>query len=372
MAACARSGSASSAKADWPGLIETEIHLSDENRSPTIDYLRGISILWVLFYHFVSLSVFRSKGTYGVLLFFMISGYCIALSASTSRSCWHFYAKRVGRLLPALIVCSVLTVLLKHIAPNLIDASRLVAWRDMFYTWLALPTLNFLNIDYRLPDGAYWSLDVEFHFYALVFVIMLLRLQNHILLTVCGYLVVEVYLLKTAQTNLTFYPFFVAGLAIADLHFRRTRNACIGIAFAVLIDLYFLLRGYTQPSSPVELSRSIMLWLAIVALIVAVKCDPPPVVTRILRPLAYIGVISYPLYLIHQDVGIIFFNWIGVPYSDEWYPRLLRFFLAPIVFVSVAGLVHTYVEKPLIQPLTRMLSGRRPYQRQLASPGTAQ
>jgi uncharacterized membrane protein len=73
--------------------------LSDDNRSPTIDYLRAISILWVLFYHFVSLKFF-SKGTDGVLLFFMISGYCIALSAASSTSCWHFYAKRLGRCCP--------------------------------------------------------------------------------------------------------------------------------------------------------------------------------------------------------------------------------------------------------------------------------
>lgn len=73
--------------------------MSDDNRSPTIDYLRAISILWVLFYHLVPLKFF-GKGTFGVLLFFMISGYCIALSAASSTSCWHFYAKRLGRLLP--------------------------------------------------------------------------------------------------------------------------------------------------------------------------------------------------------------------------------------------------------------------------------
>ena len=39
-------------------------------------------------------------GTDGVLLFFMISGYCIALSAASSTSCWHFYAKRLGRCCP--------------------------------------------------------------------------------------------------------------------------------------------------------------------------------------------------------------------------------------------------------------------------------
>jgi peptidoglycan/LPS O-acetylase OafA/YrhL len=115
-----------------------------------------------------------------------------------------------------------------------------------------------------------------------------------------------------------------------------------------------------------------MLWISIVALIAAVKCDPPPTIGGILRPLAYVGILSYPLYLIHQDIGSIFFNWMGLPYSDEWYPRLLRFFLAPTLFVAIAGLIHAYAEKPLIQPLTRMLSGRWPYQRQLASPAAVQ
>ncbi|MBU6463939.1 MAG: acyltransferase [Bradyrhizobium sp.] len=332
--------------------------MSDDNRSPTIDYLRAISILWVLFYHFVPLKFF-SKGTDGVLLFFMISGYCIALSAATSTSSWHFYAKRLGRLLPALIICSFLTTALKHAAPELIDAHRLLSWRDMFYSWLALPTLNVLHIDYLLPDGAYWSLDVEFHFYALIFIVMLVGLRNHILLSVCAYAAVEVYLLKVSQTNLVFYPFFIAGLAIAALNARHTLQACFGIAFAILLDLYFLRNGFTQPSAPVELSRSVLLWIAIAALIGAVKIHPPAAVAKILAPLAYVGLVSYPLYLIHQDVGLMFFNWIGVPYSDTLYPRLLRVFLAPTIFIAVAGFIHAFVERPLIAPFTSLLSGKR-------------
>lgn len=332
--------------------------MSEDQRSPTIDYLRAFSVLWVLFYHFVSLKLF-SKGTYGVLLFFMISGYCIAISASTSRSCWHFYAKRLGRLMPALIVCSLLTVTLKHLAPGLIEAKRLVPWGDMFYSWFALPTLNFLNIGYLLPDGAYWSLDVEFHFYALIFVVMLLGLRNHILLSVCGYAAVEVWLLKNHETNLVFYPFFIAGLAIACLSARRTIEACIGMAFAALLDLYFLRGGFMQPSAaPVEFSRSVLLWVGMAALIAAVKIQPSPAIAKWLRPLAYIGLVSYPLYLIHQDTGFIFFNWIGVPYSDTLLPRLLRLLLAPTLFIAVAGLIHAFVERPLIAPLTRLLTGR--------------
>jgi peptidoglycan/LPS O-acetylase OafA/YrhL len=241
----------------------------------------------------------------------------------------------------------------------MIAADRLLSWRDMLYGWVALPSLNLLQIGYSLPDGTYWSLDVEFHFYVLIFAVLLLRLRNHILLAVCGYTVVEVYFLKPHQTNLVFYPFFIAGLAVVAFSARRTLLALSGIAFAILLDLYFLLNGFSQPSVPVELPRSIMLWISIVAMIAAAKIRLPGGAVTALKPLAYVGLISYPLYLIHQDVGCIFFNWIGVPYSDTLYPRLLRLILAPALFVPIAGLIHAYVERPLIGPLTRLLSGRR-------------
>ena len=143
------------------------------------------------------------------------------------------------------------------------------------------------------------------------------------------------------------------------LNARHTLQACFGIAFAILLDLYFLRNGFTQPSAPVELSRSVLFWIAIAALIGAVKIHPPAVIAKILARLAYIGLVSYPLYLVHQDVGLMFFNWIGVPYSDTLYPRLLRLFLAPTVFIAIASIIHTFVERPLIAPLTGLLSGKR-------------
>jgi peptidoglycan/LPS O-acetylase OafA/YrhL len=100
-----------------------------------------------------------------------------------------------------------------------------------------------------------------------------------------------------------------------------------------------------------------MLWVAIAAMIAAVKIQPSPAITSVLKPLAYVGLVSYPLYLIHQDVGLIFFDWIGIPYSDTLLPRLLRLFLAPALFITVAGLIHAFIERPLIAPLTRLLSG---------------
>jgi peptidoglycan/LPS O-acetylase OafA/YrhL len=50
--------------------------VSDDDRSPAIDCLRAFSILWVLFYHFVSLDLFK-KGTYGMALLLLSDGFRI-------------------------------------------------------------------------------------------------------------------------------------------------------------------------------------------------------------------------------------------------------------------------------------------------------
>jgi hypothetical protein len=45
-----------------------------------------------------------------------------------------------------------------------------------------------------------------------------------------------------------------------------------------------------------------------------------------------------------------------VPYGDTFYPRLIRFLLAPTLFISIAAAIHAFVERPLIRPLTGLLS----------------
>jgi peptidoglycan/LPS O-acetylase OafA/YrhL len=155
------------------------------------------------------------------LLFFIISGYCIAGSASTSQSAWHFYAKRLGRLLPALVVCSFISTAAKQACPHLIEASRIPWWFDMAYTWIALPTLNILKVSYIRPDGAYWSLNVEFQFYLLYFSIMLVGLRKYVLEIVCGWVAVAGLIAQPGELrSLDFFPFFVAGLSVAAFFSR--------------------------------------------------------------------------------------------------------------------------------------------------------
>ncbi|UQR60733.1 acyltransferase [Bradyrhizobium sp. C-145] len=319
-------------------------------RSVGIDCLRAVAIIWVLLYHFVPISLFN-RGTHGVLLFFIISGYCISLSAEHSRSAWHFYCKRVGRLLPALVICGFVTTAFKHTAPHLIESSRLLPWRDYAYTLIALPTLNVLRIDYSPPDWAYWSLIVEFQFYVLCAAIVAVGLRSFLLPAV-GVWCLARFALSDPDTYSTndFFAFFLAGLSIAALAAGHRKQALFGLATALFLECAHELLHYNQPSVPMEGWRLVTLIVGTLAVFLASQYEAP----RWLRPVAFIGLISYPLYLIHQDVGKMILHALHIG-DDLPADLLVRAFALPAVLGAVSWLVYHFVEQPYTKPLTAFL-----------------
>jgi peptidoglycan/LPS O-acetylase OafA/YrhL len=340
------------AEAPWSKLARME----SRNRSTAIDCLRAFSILWVVAYHFVPLDIFR-YGTYGVLLFFIISGYCISFSAETSQSAWHFYAKRLGRLLPALLVCGFMTTAFKYFAPQLTEPSRLLSWGTYAYSMFALPTLSFLRIDTRFPDGAYWSLLIEFQFYLICFAIMAIGLRKHLLPVLCIFVAFRTLTTSPDQTSSNdFFPFFIAGLSVAAMVEGRLREALIGIGAAILVDLYHLHFHYLQPSVPVSVSRSVLLWVGTAAMYFAATYKPTRQAERLLLPLSFVGLISYPLYLIHQDVGNMILRWGNVEYTANGTALYVRAFGVTGLMAFLAWIIYFFVERNAIKPLTTFLS----------------
>ncbi|MDN5004917.1 acyltransferase family protein [Bradyrhizobium sp. GCM10027634] len=183
---------------------------------------------------------------------------------------------------------------------------------------------------------------------------MALGLRRRLLALICAVTIFRTLTTSTDYyTSNDFFPFFIAGMSIAALTRGRTREALAGIVVAIAVDLYHLKFHFRQPSVPIETYRSLLLWVGTAVVYLAARYDH--LLPRPFRALAFIGVISYPLYLIHQDVGLMILRWghIGQGAPADW---LIRAFLVPAFLITIAWLVYVLVEKPAIKPLTAFLA----------------
>jgi len=121
-----------------------------------VDGLRAVAVLSVIAYHYDH--AYLPGGFRGVDIFFVISGYvvCGSLISRPSPSLRHFliafYARRVKRLLPALLTM----VLLASLSTALLLPPR-TRGLDGFYATARLALLGFANIDLQFEEQGYFA-----------------------------------------------------------------------------------------------------------------------------------------------------------------------------------------------------------------------
>lgn len=137
-------------------------------RIPSLDGIRGISILMVLIGHACGLGYYINIGNLGVRIFFMISAYLIVgilyrdvLNQSFSLK--RFYFKRLMRTFPAFYVYLLILVFVLLIT-NLFEFDQF--WRAPIYLENYHPRSLWNSKQWFI--GHSWSLAVEEQFYLLV------------------------------------------------------------------------------------------------------------------------------------------------------------------------------------------------------------
>ena len=152
-----------------------------------IDGLRSISVLFVIFYHLYP-NIFNG-GFLGVDIFFVISGYVITQSLYNSEKkdffsyIKNFYARRILRIYPLLVLVSLVTILLTLIFFSYSD------FDFIFYSFITsifgISNLYYIKTgrDYFLDeiDNPFlhtWSLGVEEQFYLVYPIILFVLLKK--------------------------------------------------------------------------------------------------------------------------------------------------------------------------------------------------
>ena len=292
---------------------------------PDIDGLRAIAILLVLMYH-GGLS-FIPSGFIGVDVFFVISGFLITGIIHNSLndnnfSFVDFYNRRLWRLQPVLvclIVFSTALTLLLFLPDDLIQFSRSARKTSLFISNLFFnkTTTGYFSPDaHQLPLLHTWSLSIEWQCYLILPLLMygLYRVLNAknvrrvLFISILLCLWVAINNSNTAPAE-TYYQFtsrmfeFLIGSCIALLPVPRAqlpKYIVNGVCILALVSIFYIaslpkiLGGYPN-------EYAFIVCLATGLLIAAGTFYPTQFVTRILslKPLVFIGVLSYSLYIWH-------------------------------------------------------------------------
>ncbi|MET0425575.1 MAG: acyltransferase, partial [Actinoplanes sp.] len=303
-------------------------------------------------------SRFTVYGFLGVELFFLISGFVIAMSA-WNRPLGAYFTSRASRLYPAYWAAIVITTLVVLALPvaggvpvtGLPDLPGIL----VNFTMLQQP-LGVASV-----DTVYWTLFVELRFYLLFALVVWTGTTYRRVVLFCAIWLTVAVLAPTWQLPMVdlvalpdYAPYFIAGMAMYLIHrFGPTPllYGMVGMAWLVSLArlgprLATIEPGFDVPSWPgylvVTLSFAVMLVVA------------HGWTNRIRwRWLTVAGALTYPFYLLHQRIG---YSFIRTAYEITHAPAALLLPTAIAVIGLMAWLVHRYVERPLAGPLRAALS----------------
>lgn len=336
------------------------------NRIPVIDAFRGICILSVVIFHylvrfappFLPDNLYGYSNAYpawlevlqlGVEVFFVISGMVIALTLTQCDNALEFSVKRFARLYPGYIAAATATfALMTLVGP----AALKVTAADYLVNF----TMLSYDFHHQWVDGVYWTLAVEIKFYAMAAVAYFLFKERFwMLLAVLGILGLVAQHIQPALAHRflipQYMPEFLAGIAAFFLVIvRRKREGAMLMAIA--LPLFVLNERFMSPLrfTPHLIGDAYILGLS-AAMITLIAIAPG----WRMGPLAFVGKISYSLYLLHNNIGVT----IIAALKQRGFQDGVAFCLALLVCGFLAWLSFLLVENPGRRAVMRLYARYR-------------
>lgn len=316
----------------------------NKSRVLELDAMRGLAALSVVFYHYFYhynniygheglLVDWAQEGKYGVQLFFMISGYVIYWSLENVKSPIDFLVSRFSRLYPTFWFAAFFTftiVWFCGLPGREVPVNQAILNSLMFHQYLWVNNI----------DGVYWTLTIELTFYFWIFTMFVLRGLKYAEILFIPF--IGVTLLESfGKTELSFLynkffmvghiQYFLAGICMYKIINEKKCWHLILILFLCLFTTYlysgtkilavtsfFFLAFYSAVSAGFSLLRQ--------------------------RLFVFFGAISYPLYLLHQNIGFVIIN-AGYKYNVK---PLYSIAMAVFISILLAYITMRFVERPSV------------------------
>ena len=330
---------------------------------PDIDGLRALAVMAVVLHHLSAKWV--PGGFIGVDVFFVISGYLITkiISREIADGTFtfvRFYERRIRRLFPALL--TVLAFVLVAGWFVLLPSDYLATLRASAATLLFSANILFWHVqaDYFAADAKLnpllhmWSLGVEEQFYLLFPIVLVmihrwmprwlvpamlagfsLSLALSIVFTPTSF-VASYFLLPTRAWEL------LAGGLLAVIPIRQPGSRYWRELLALAAVLAILVPAFQYTQQTPFPGHAALLPVLGTATLIWLGGGASTAVSKLLqlRPVVYIGLISYSLYLWHWPLIVFARFQNGLQPLDEWLFALLA------LSIAMAALSHRFIEQP--------------------------
>lgn len=337
-----------------------------------IDLLRFLSAFSVVIFHytytgymegfakvanFESLRELTRYAYMGINFFFVISGFVIFMSVADG-SPKNFLISRFVRLFPAYWCAMALTAIV-----------TLLWGAEVFnITWLQLLTnITMVNelFGYKPIESAYWTLYIELKFYLLVLIVISLGMMKHFQHIIAVVLLASLLMLfhpwaQSVDMFVAIFPHWSGYFAAGGMFYliRRDGLNCYR-CFLLLLSYVFVIKQSiffgNLMSSWFSITFNSTVIFAINTVFFALFCITALCKKNLLRQryFYYLGVLTYPLYLIHQHIGYIIFNALGNQVNIA-----LIVTVTILLMLLIAYLIHTQIELKIGRRLKQYLTSK--------------
>lgn len=330
-----------------------------ENYFQSIQILRGIAAVFIIITHIQFIGI----GSFGVDIFFVISGFVILFSTNSNAD--SFLKKRLIRIIPLYYITTIGVYLSMIIFPSMFASTT----ASPIYLIKSLLFIPFdLGYGYVLPLlRVGWTLNYEMFFYLVFWLSM--KMNHKYRGVICSTLLITLTfipnLISISSIPLDFYTKpvildFVLGMLCYYLlrylyqnHYAFLKRQSVRIVTIFLMLLLFILLSITENSISVVGYNRPLIWgtqsaiIFILAFIVGFSEQnrrKSKLGDKLYRTFLKLGAISYSIYLVHY-LPIRFFDKVVFDFSTCTLQSISGAFIAIAVCILLAFCAYDLIEK---------------------------
>jgi exopolysaccharide production protein ExoZ len=326
--------------------------IEQNNKILSIQYLRGLAALGVVLFHYsASLPIYPflkaifNFGQTGVHVFFLISGFIIVYSLKKEKykinQFFTFLLKRSIRIDPSYYVTVLLAFTLfwylSIISPVKGTKFPFIPQQFLAHLFYIIPFTS-----YSFYIVVFWTLCVEFQFYLLIGLFYFISnkwfYKNFFLILFC---LSSFITLPHAQFLVfTYSSIFATGISLVNLYQNRSwLNAILPILFLILVGYKFGLPIF---------------------ILLGATCGVILFFKPSIKPLIFLGNISYSLYLTHALISEVLLRRVEIKYQLRVSSYSLFYLLFEIfIAVIISYFFYKVIEQPSLALSKRFIYKNR-------------